>query len=128
MADARMLACQGKAFGIIAVVFIGGVALGAMGARAYISGQLTMSEQHAELLHTPEAMVALERLSEQLALTDDQERRIHSILDECIMSEADLFGQIRDVQAEGRRRILGVLDEEQRERFEDVVLEAKTRE
>lgn len=123
MSDARWTACEGKAFAILSVVFLSGLALGAVGMRAYVLQEPTMSDQFETALHSPESVMALEKLTEQLQLTEDQQHRIHVILDESIMNEADLLGRLREVQADGRRRILGVLTEEQRTRFDEVLLQ-----
>ena len=124
MTDARWTACENKALAVLSMVFLSGLALGAVGMRAYDRGHPTMSDIHEPALHSPESVMALEKLTETLELTEDQQSRIHVILDESIMSEADLLGQLREVQADGRRRILGVLTEEQRVRLDDVVLQA----
>ncbi len=109
---------------MLAAVFVGGLALGVVGVRVYDrQGPAVPPEEHTNVLHTPESEMALEKLTAELDLTPEQVSKIHMILDASIMSEADLLDQLKWVQAGGRRRILDVLEPEQRVRFDDLVHE-----
>ena len=124
MSIARLTACEGKALVVLAAVFVSGLALGGVGMRAYEHQRTTLSEQLSPTLETPDTVMKLQELTDALDLTAEQQSRIRIILDESIMSEADLLGQLRDVQTGGRQQILGVLTDEQRDRFDEVTLQA----
>ena len=107
---------HGRAFGFIAAVFLIGVASGAVGMHLY---ELKM--------HTPpvitidyqeDSEAALDEMAKQLQLDDSQRERVQTILDECIMEEADLLMRVKQIQQSGRGRILEVLEPEQRAEFE----------
>jgi hypothetical protein len=55
-----------------------------------------------------------------LALDTEQTQRVRAILDESIMSEADLLMQMRQVQQKGRQSILEILRPDQRSEFEAI--------
>lgn len=107
---------HGRAFGFIAAVFVVGVASGAVGMHVY---ELRM--------HTPpvitidyqeDSHAALDEMAKQLKLNDSQRERVQTILDECIMEEADLLMRVKQIQQSGRSRILEVLEPDQRTDFE----------
>ncbi len=107
---------HGRAFGFIAIVFAIGVASGAVGMHVY---ELKM--------HTPpvitidyqeDSHAALDEMAKQLRLDDSQRERVQTILDECIMEEADLLMRVKQIQQTGRGRILEVLEPDQRADFE----------
>lgn len=122
MSEARLVACREKAVGILAVVFVAGLATGILGTRTY--------DHHvAEAPPNPleqQTSVAMERLSRDLSLNDEQAEKVRSILDDYIMFEADLLAQVRTLQQQGRQEILQVLDPEQREKFETMVRPVST--
>lgn len=109
---------QGRAFGFIAVVFILGVASGAVGMHVYDAEMRTppaITIDYQEDSHT-----ALEEMAKQLRLDDSQRERVQTILDECIMEEADLLMRVKQIQQAGRGRILEVLEPDQRAEFETI--------
>lgn len=113
MSDAKLSACRGKAFTVLAAVFVAGAALGAVGMRAFEHGGA-----HASLTPESAASVAVERLTSELELTPEQAERVKLILDESIMMEADHFAQIHSIRENGRSQILQLLDHEQRVKFD----------
>lgn len=123
MSGARLVACREKALGILAVVFVAGLATGVLGTRAY--------DRHAgpEMAANPvqeQTEVAVERLHRDLDLTQEQAEKLKIILDEHIMLEADLLSQMRSLQQQGRTEILGVLTAEQKAKFETLVMPVST--
>lgn len=107
---------QGRAFGFIAAVFVIGMASGAVGMHLF---ELKM--------HTPpvitidyqeDSHAALDEMARQLKLNDSQRERVQTILDECIMEEAELLMRVKQIQQGGRSRILEVLEPDQRVEFE----------
>ncbi|MCB9385649.1 MAG: hypothetical protein H6509_13620 [Bryobacterales bacterium] len=117
MSELRLTAYREKALGILAIVFVAGLATGVLGTRAY--------DRHADAANSDplqqQVAVAMDRLRGDLNLNDEQAERVQAILDHYIMFEADLLSQVRSLQQQGRKEILEVLDAEQRSKFETMV-------
>ena len=69
-----------------------------------------------------QTLVALERLDAELDLTQQQSDEIQIILDEHIMLEADLLAQMRALQQQGRAEIMRLLTDEQKKKFERLLV------
>ena len=65
--------------------------------------------------------MAMDRLTRDLSLNDEQARKVQSIIDEYIMMEADLLSQVHNLQQQGRQEIMKVLEPEQRTKFESML-------
>lgn len=116
---------HGRAFGFIAVVFAIGVASGAVGMHVY---ELKMQTPPViSIDYQEDSDAALDEMVKQLKLNDSQRERVQSILDECIMQEADLLMRVKQIQQAGRGRILEVLEPEQRENFETLFSRASSK-
>ena len=116
---------HGRAFGFIAVVFAIGVASGAVGMHVY---ELKMQTPPViSIDYQEDSDAALDEMVKQLKLNDSQRERVQSILDECIMQEADLLMRVKQIQQAGRGRILEVLEPEQRESFETLFSRASSK-
>ena len=125
MTMARSESCTAKAWAILLVVFLGGVASGVLVQRA-VDPKPTPAPGLATIDPSTEPTKAVEHLETELSLTEDQTQQVRGILDECIMQEADLMKQIEMIKTQGRERIAQVLDEPQRTKF-TTLLEASTR-
>jgi len=66
-------------------------------------------------------------LKEELGLDEKQFSEVHSVLDECIMQEADMFSRIESLRSDGRARIEMILNDQQRETFRNILLKASDR-
>lgn len=110
------MSTHSRAFGFIAAVFVVGVASGAVGMHVYELNRHTPPV--ITINYQEDSHAALDEMAKQLRLNDSQRERVQSILDECIMEEADLLMRVKQVQQSGRSRILEVLGPEQRENFE----------
>ena len=122
MSSPRLDSCQGKALGILLLVFLAGAASGIFGGRAYQNTpQADHTHDPAGGWHDPE--LALEHLQEELGLDSKQVTNVKTILDECIMMEAELLSNIKSMKADGRDRILVLLDNQQRQKFQAVLHE-----
>ena len=116
---------HGRAFGFIAVVFAIGVASGAVGMHVY---ELKMQTPPViSIDYQEDSDAALDEMVKQLKLNDSQRERVQSILDECIMQEADLLMRVKQIQQAGRGRILEVLEPEQRENLETLFSRASSK-
>ena len=123
MSETRLIACREKALGILAMVFVAGIASGVIGVRA-LDRQSASYAAAAASTAREEARLALEELAGDLELDETQRRKVGVILDEHIMMEADLLAQIRRIQQDGRGEIAKVLKHEQRVKFEGMSLPA----
>jgi hypothetical protein len=112
----RIEACQGKALAFLAVVFLLGAGSGAVGHWAATRGAV----EDGLDFETSEVF-GIERLRLELDLSDDQVVRVQTIIDQSIMTEADLMNQIRDARLEGKRELVDILSEKQQNRFEEML-------
>jgi len=73
--------------------------------------------------------VTLERLNKELNLTPAQAEQLKTVLDDFFMYYHTLQAQLDDVRATGKQRILRLLDEEQKRKFEKLTagLQARLR-
>lgn len=126
MTMARSESCTTKAWAILLVVFLGGVASGVLVQRA-VAPPPAAPPEVATATSQMEPTEAVEHLESELSLTQDQTQQVRGILDECIMQEADLMKQIEMIKTQGRERIAQVLDEPQRTKFQTMLLEASAR-
>lgn len=123
MSDARWTNCQNKVLAILGAVFVAGFASGGVAMHIFDGDKLIAAvetELSPEEVYQQQSLVAVEELEAQLDLDPEQSRRVKTILDECIMAEADLLMKVRNVQHKGRQRIMEVLRPEQRVQFEAV--------
>jgi len=122
MSSPRLDSCQGKALGILLLVFLAGTGSGILGSRVYqITPQVDHAHDPTDGWHDPET--ALYQLQEELDLDSEQVTQVKTILDECIMMEAELLSKIKYMKAGGRDRILVLLDNQQRMKFQAVLHE-----
>ena len=117
MSEAQLAAWKGKAYTVLAIVFVAGLATGILGLRAYTRYAV---QQAAQPVHE-QTVVAVDKLNKELGLTPDQIKKLTVILDDHIMMEADLLAKMRALQQEGRTEIVKVLTPEQRAKFESMV-------
>lgn len=118
MADARLAARQGQAFIVLFAIFLIGAGSGAVAMRAYEHYKHKPGATNYD--YGTDTAAAVSRLEKEVGLTPDQIEQVKAILDDSIMHEADLLHQIRAIQDDGRRRILELLDDAQRAKFEDM--------
>jgi Spy/CpxP family protein refolding chaperone len=110
---------KSKAFAVLVAVFLGGFVSGAVALRIYHQQTAQAGSPPGIDLHSQPGVVA-EHLRDELALSDAQTTQVEEILDYCIMREADLLTQGRQLKVEARERIYELLDAEQRKKFENV--------
>jgi len=70
--------------------------------------------------------VTLERLKKELNLTPAQAEQLETVLDDFFMYYHTLQAQLDDVRATGKERILRLLDEQQRRKFEKLAASLQT--
>lgn len=116
---------KNKAFAVLVAVFLGGVVSGAVGVRVYHQQTAQAGSGPRIDLHAQPGVVA-KHLRDELTLTEDQMAQVEDVLDECIMREADLLMQTKQLRSEARQRILELLNVEQRKKFATVIDEVST--
>ncbi len=99
-------------------IFLSGAAAGAITMRMSVS-----PERHkAGLYWTQEGRdISLQRFSKELNLTPDQERELSSVLDDFMTYYQTLQAQMDDVRSQGKQRILKILHDDQKQRFEKML-------
>lgn len=99
---------------VIFLVFLAGAAVGAVGMRA---------QMHRNATHLPAwteggKPIVMDKWKRELNLSDSQVTAIESTLD-------DFSRYYDNILAEGRQRVLSVLDPQQRQKFDRMVEQAK---
>ncbi len=122
MSTAHVEFYKGKICGVLFVVFLCGVAAGAVALRVY-QGATQPLEIADGLNRAGDPSAAVEHLRDELGLNDQQYSRVHSVLDEYIMHEADMVSRIQALRTEGRERIEKILNVQQREQFRTLLHE-----
>ena len=89
-----------------------------------VAGALSMRLGLHRMMHGPERSweaggkkVTLERLKKELELTPEQTEKIDRALDDYAMYYQTLSEQLDEVRATGKSRILGFLNEQQKQKF-----------
>jgi hypothetical protein len=112
---------KNKAFAILVAVFLSGVVSGGVGLRVYYQQTALAGSDPPRIdLHARPGVVA-RHLRDELGLSENQVAQVTDVLDECIMREADLLMQTKQLKSEARQRILELLDEQQRKKFISVI-------
>lgn len=107
-----------KLITILAVIFLCGVALGSAVTRGFLHSRLfppTRPEVMEAARH-----VGLERLKIELNLTPEQERIVTKELDDYAKYYQNIEEQREDVADHGKQRILAILNDAQKKRFNEI--------
>lgn len=108
------------------LVFLCGATAGAIAVRLGILGPVRPS--FAGTVWTEgDKTLYLDHLRKELDLTPDQSREIELVLDDFMMYYQSLQSQMDEVRANGKQRIMKVLNEEQRKKFEKILETLRTR-
>jgi hypothetical protein len=110
--------CKSKALVVLLGVFAAGVVTGGLAMRIYDHRFVHAAENDADHALLAQRGMAIDHLRGQLDLDEPQVKQVEEILDRCIMEEADLLFQLRQVKNGARAQILETLRPDQRERFE----------
>lgn len=113
-----------KVISTLVVVFLAGAAVGALSMQLGLHEKL---HRTAAAASKPVPLAAkdavLQRFKTELNLSSDQAQRISSILDDYRHYYSSLQDQLDDVRALGKTRIVQVLDEGQRQKFDKMMTE-----
>jgi hypothetical protein len=106
------------------LVFSAGAVTGALALRL---GQRNGQNRPAAYYTINGKEVALQQLVKDLDLTSAQAQQLETILDDFVMYVQMLQSQMDEVRASGKTRILNILDEKQRVKFEKMMGDLQAR-
>lgn len=113
--DGRACISNPRVFLTVALIFLVG----------FFAGMLTMRfggyrMVEAKTLYWQEGgkQISLERLANELDLSPVQKQELETVLDDFVMYVQMLQAQMEDVRANGKARVMRVLDEKQKKKFE----------
>jgi hypothetical protein len=109
---------------ILMSVFLSGAAAGALAIRLSLA-----PERHRSGPYWKEGgrEISLQRFSNELNLSSGQEREMETVLDDFMMYYQTLQAQMDDVRATGKQRILKILREDQKQKFEKLIGEIQNK-
>ncbi len=107
----------------LALIFLCGAASGALVMRFVVHGVV----RDAQLSAAPDVEKALDRMTKDLDLTAEQRRELETVLDDFVMYVQSTQAQMEEVRATGKQRILRILNEKQRQKFEKMLTEVQAR-
>jgi len=106
------------------IVFLSGAAAGALATKTMVP-----KERHVTGPYWKEGgrEISLQRFSKELSLAPDQEREMETVLDDFMMYYQTLQAQMDDVRATGKQRILKILHDDQKQKFEKLLGEIQSK-
>ena len=107
-----------KVLAIVAVIFLCGAAFGAAVTRQYLHSKLFPARQQQAI--DVARHLGLTRLKAELNLTPDQEKTVTKELDDYAKYYQNIEEEREDVAEHGKQRILNVLNEQQKKRFNEI--------
>jgi hypothetical protein len=110
-----------RVIGTLVVVFLAGAAVGALSMQMGLHDKLhrTVSAAPARKDSTNDALV--QRFKTELNLSGDQTVKIAMVLDDYREYYQNLQDQLDDVRSTGKARIMQILDDRQRAKFEKIM-------
>jgi hypothetical protein len=105
-------------------VFLSGALFGALAMRF-----TTSPHRHSSAAYWKEGgrKISIEKFKTELNLTPEQAKEIETVLDDFVMYTQTLQAQMDDVAATGKQRIVRILREDQRQKFEKMVGEMQSK-
>ncbi len=102
----------------LALVFLTGAAAGGLGMRY---GMKVVSAQNGPSWKESGKEVTLQMFRKELKLSDAQAAEVETVLDDFMMYYQTLQAQMDEVRGSGKERILKILNEEQKAKFNRVM-------
>jgi Spy/CpxP family protein refolding chaperone len=114
-----------KVLTVLLLVFLCGATVGALAMRAGLHD--AMHKSSGPYWKDGGKDVILERFKKELSLTPEQTKQMETVLDDFMTYLQTLQSQMDEVRANGKDRIVRILNEEQRKKFDQMVndLQAK---
>jgi hypothetical protein len=115
MVNGRASWSNPRVLATLLLVFVAGAFTGAVGMRVSLRDRLHFSSSGWGKANKAEL---LDRCKKDLDLTPDQAREMAAILDDYATYYQNLQEQLSDVRSSGKSRILALLNDEQKQKFE----------
>jgi hypothetical protein len=112
-----------KVLSILAMIFLCGVAVGAAGMRQYFHLVLGPPPKPPVGFFVHGRNIGFDTLKQELSLTTEQEKTVTQVLDDFAKYYQNLEEEREDVTEAGKRRIIAVLDQNQKQRFYELFKE-----
>ncbi|HYZ86495.1 MAG TPA: hypothetical protein VE621_18920 [Bryobacteraceae bacterium] len=103
-------------------VFLSGAATGAMAVRLMVR-----AEKHPPSAPASYKELSLQKLKKDLDLTPEQAKQMETVLDDFVMYVQTLQAQMEDVKATGKKNMMQLLNEEQKKKFERMMVELQAK-
>ncbi|HRS75356.1 MAG TPA: hypothetical protein P5282_10495 [Anaerolineaceae bacterium] len=103
---------------MVLLIFSAGALAGALGMRYHLQNRVIQPQAFYTIKGEE---VALDRLTKELDLTPEQAAQLEMVLDDFIMYVQMLQFQMDEVRASGKARILNILNDNQRVKFEKIM-------
>ena len=120
MIDGRTSWTNPRVLTILTLVFVAGAFTGALSMRLGLHERLHPAGAGWSKANQAEL---LDRCKKDLDLTPEQAREMASVLDDWATYYQSLQDQLADVKASGKTRILQILNEQQKQKFERMLVE-----
>lgn len=104
---------------ICTVIFLCGAAVGSAITRTYLHARMFAPLPQQRVMETARR-IGLQRLKTELNLTPAQETTVTEVLDDYGKYYQNIEDEREDVAEHGKQRILSVLDERQKRRFNEI--------
>lgn len=88
-------------------------------------GSSVAARRPATYWHEGGKQISIERFRRELKLTPEQSRRMEEVLNDFLMYYQTLEAQMNEVRATGKSRILSLLDENQKQKFLQMISDQK---
>jgi hypothetical protein len=111
---------------VLFVVFLGGASVGAF-VSMVVERWVHSSAAPQPAWKEGRQAAALERFRQELDLTPQQTEQLETILDDFFTYYHTLQAQLDDVRSSGQQKILRILDEKQKKKFEKLMSELRDR-
>jgi hypothetical protein len=106
------------------LIFLSGAVVGALGMRYGIHGIVQKSGPY---WNEGGKEISLQRFRRELDLSPEQAEQMETVLDDFVLYYQTLQTQMDEVRASGKERILRILNQEQRKRFEKMMSDLQAR-
>ena len=118
MSDRRACLTNPRVLLTVSLIFLAGALAGGLAMRYGLHSML-----HAQVPVWQEGgkQVSLQQLTSELELTPTQQAELETVLDDFVMYVQTLQAQMDDVRGSGKARIMRVLDERQKQKFEKML-------
>ncbi len=103
---------------ILAVIFLCGAAFGAAVTRGFLHAKMVPPTRQQSIQASQR--VAMDKLKNELNLTREQEQTVDKVLDDYGKYYQNIEDEREDVAEHGRERILSILNDQQKKRFQQL--------